>query len=106
MTQSHTNTTIDTTPTVLSKDGARISYLSMGSGPSVLVIPGALSMAAGYAAFARALAEHFPTGYATRFQQASRKGRVCSCDLLSGRREEGVKEGKRETKIDRIWQKV
>src|SRR5258706_14192994 len=31
----------------------------MGSGPWVLVIPGALSMAAGYAAFARALAEHF-----------------------------------------------
>src|SRR5260370_5936653 len=31
----------------------------MGSGPSVLVIPGALSMAADYAAFASALAEHF-----------------------------------------------
>jgi pimeloyl-ACP methyl ester carboxylesterase len=59
MTQSHTNTAIAPTSTVLSKDGARISYLSMGSGPSVLVIPGALSMAAGYAAFARALAEHF-----------------------------------------------
>jgi len=32
----------------------------MGSGPSVLVIPGALSLAADYAAFASALAEHFP----------------------------------------------
>src|SRR5437588_4471607 len=59
MTETYTNTVIDTTSTVLSKDGARISYLSMGGGPSVLVIPGALFMAADYAAFARALAEHF-----------------------------------------------
>ena len=59
MTETYTNTVIDTTSTVLSKDGARISYLSMGGGPSVLVIPGALSLAADYAAFAHALAEHF-----------------------------------------------
>lgn len=58
MNKTHTNTVTDTTSTVLSRDGARISYLSMGSGPSVLVIPGALSTAAGYTAFARALAEH------------------------------------------------
>jgi pimeloyl-ACP methyl ester carboxylesterase len=31
----------------------------MGSGPAVIVIPGALSIAAGYAAFGRTLAEHF-----------------------------------------------
>jgi len=31
----------------------------MGGGPSVLVLPGVLSMAADYAAFARVLAEHF-----------------------------------------------
>lgn len=59
MNKTYTNTVIDTTSTVLSKDGARISYLSMGGGPSVLVIPGALSLAADYTAFARALAEHF-----------------------------------------------
>lgn len=59
MTTSHTNTAIDTTHTVLSNDGAKINYLSIGGGPPVLVIPGALSMAADYAAFARALAEHF-----------------------------------------------
>ena len=59
MTQRRTNTTIDTTPTVLSTDGADIHYLSMGDGPSVLVIPGALSMAADYTAFAHALAAHF-----------------------------------------------
>jgi pimeloyl-ACP methyl ester carboxylesterase len=44
---------------VASADGTRISYISMGSGPSVIVIPGVLSMAADYAAFGRALAEHF-----------------------------------------------
>jgi pimeloyl-ACP methyl ester carboxylesterase len=44
---------------VLSKDGTRIGYLSVGEGPSVLVIPGVLSIAADYAAFARALSEHF-----------------------------------------------
>jgi len=53
------STATDTTHAVLSQDGAKISYLTMGSGPSVLVIPGALSMAADYAAFASALAEHF-----------------------------------------------
>ena len=59
MTASHMSTATDTTHAVLSQDGAKISYLTMGSGPSVLVIPGALSMAADYAAFASALAEHF-----------------------------------------------
>src|SRR5260370_7930904 len=59
MTTSQMSTTTDTTHTVLSQDGAKISYLTMGSGPSVLVIPGALSMAADYATFASALAEHF-----------------------------------------------
>jgi pimeloyl-ACP methyl ester carboxylesterase len=59
MTTSYMTTTTYTTGAVLSRDGAKISYLTMGSGPSVLVIPGALSMAAGYAAFASALAEHF-----------------------------------------------
>ena len=59
MTTSHMSTATDTTQFVLSQDGAKISYLTMGSGPSVLVIPGALSMAADYAAFASALAEHF-----------------------------------------------
>jgi pimeloyl-ACP methyl ester carboxylesterase len=45
--------------TAHSKDGTTISYLSVGDGPSVLVLPGVLSMASDYAAFARALAEHF-----------------------------------------------
>ena len=59
MTTNHMTTTTYTTHSLLSHDGAKISYLSMGSGPSVLVIPGALSTAAGYVAFASALAEHF-----------------------------------------------
>ncbi len=59
MTTNHITTTTYTTHSLFSHDGAKISYLSMGSGPSVLVIPGALSTAAGYIAFANALAEHF-----------------------------------------------
>ncbi|HEX6554550.1 MAG TPA: alpha/beta hydrolase [Ktedonobacteraceae bacterium] len=59
MTKHHTTTVIGATHTVRSKDGTTIGYLSMGGGPSVLVIPGVLSMAVDYAAFARALAEHF-----------------------------------------------
>jgi hypothetical protein len=39
-----TNTVIDPTSTVLSKDGTTISYLAVGSGPPVMVIPGALSL--------------------------------------------------------------
>lgn len=59
MTQLSTNTPVDTTSTVLSRDGATIGYLSVGSGPSVIVIPGALSLASDYIAFAHTLAEHF-----------------------------------------------
>jgi pimeloyl-ACP methyl ester carboxylesterase len=50
---------IGTSHIVRSRDGTRIGYLSVGTGPAVLVIPGVLSMAADYAAFARALSEHF-----------------------------------------------
>jgi len=50
---------IGTSHIVISRDGTKIGYLSVGDGPSVLVIPGVLSMAADYAAFARALSEHF-----------------------------------------------
>lgn len=53
------NTAIENTSTVLSQDGSTISYLSVGSGPAVIVVPGALSLARDYTAFARALAEHF-----------------------------------------------
>jgi pimeloyl-ACP methyl ester carboxylesterase len=54
-----TGTGIGATGTVLSRDGTTIAYLSQGAGPAVVVVPGVLSMAADYAAFARALAEHF-----------------------------------------------
>lgn len=59
MTTTYPNSAIDATHTLRSRDGATISYLSTGSGPAVIVIPGALSTAADYAAFARALAERF-----------------------------------------------
>jgi pimeloyl-ACP methyl ester carboxylesterase len=56
---SHAATAAGTAHTVVSRDGARIAYLTLGSGPSVIVIPGALASAADYAAFARALAARF-----------------------------------------------
>ena len=59
MTRTSMSAATDTTQAVLSQDGATISYLTMGNGPSVIVIPGTLSMAADYAAFGRALAEQF-----------------------------------------------
>jgi pimeloyl-ACP methyl ester carboxylesterase len=45
--------------TVVSRDGAAINFLTLGSGPSVIVVPGALSTAAGYTRFGQALAAHF-----------------------------------------------
>lgn len=45
--------------TVISKDGTIISFLSRGKGSGVIVLPGVLSMASDYAAFASALADHF-----------------------------------------------
>lgn len=59
MTINSRSATSNTSSTFFSQDGARIGYLTLGQGPSVLVIPGALSMAANYLAFANALAEHF-----------------------------------------------
>jgi pimeloyl-ACP methyl ester carboxylesterase len=44
---------------VTSTDGARISYLSIGHGPGVIVVPGALSTADDYLAFARHLADRY-----------------------------------------------
>ncbi|WP_051178483.1 alpha/beta fold hydrolase [Nocardia concava] len=44
---------------VVSEDGTRIAYLSVGSGPGVVVVPGALSVASGYGRFARALGTGF-----------------------------------------------
>lgn len=45
--------------TFTSRDGASIAYCSVGSGPSVIVIPGALSTAATFGEFAHHLAERF-----------------------------------------------
>lgn len=59
MATRHANLVKDAAHTVVSKDGTTISYLSVGAGPSVLVLPGVLSMARDYAAFAGAMAEHF-----------------------------------------------
>ncbi|HEY1112067.1 MAG TPA: alpha/beta hydrolase [Chitinophagaceae bacterium] len=45
--------------TVLSQDGTVISFFSVGKGSGVIVLPGVLSMASDYAAFASALADNF-----------------------------------------------
>jgi pimeloyl-ACP methyl ester carboxylesterase len=59
MTTSHMSAATGATHIVFSQDGAEISYLTTGSGPAVMVIPGALSVAADYGAFASALAKQF-----------------------------------------------
>lgn len=43
--------------TVISKDGTIVSFLSVGKGSGVIVLPGVLSMAGDYAAFAAMLAD-------------------------------------------------
>lgn len=45
--------------TVISKDGTIVSFLSVGKGSAVIVLPGVLSMASDYAIFASALADNF-----------------------------------------------
>ena len=55
----YSNTTSDPIQAVLSRDGATISYITLGSGPAALLIPGALSVAADYMRLASELAEHY-----------------------------------------------
>jgi len=45
--------------TVTSKDGTRISYLTTGKGPALIVVPGALAFASNYASLASALGGSF-----------------------------------------------
>ncbi len=47
------------TDVVVSADGTAIAYRTVGKGPAVLVLPGALAVAADFDAFARELAERF-----------------------------------------------
>ncbi len=56
-TQAEAGTTASRT--VRSRDGTTISYRTVGDGPAVIVIPGAMSTADDYAAFADALGGHF-----------------------------------------------
>lgn len=52
-------TTTQTDHTFRSTDGSTIAYLTEGLGPAVILIPGALSTADDYAAFASTLGKHF-----------------------------------------------
>jgi pimeloyl-ACP methyl ester carboxylesterase len=47
------------TEVVVSADGTTIAYRTVGKGPAVLVVPGALAVAADFDAFARELAHRF-----------------------------------------------
>lgn len=47
------------TDVVVSADGTAIAYRTLGKGPAVLIVPGALAVAADFDAFARELAERF-----------------------------------------------
>jgi len=59
MARSDAATITTGTRSVLSADGTTVGYLSVGEGPAVIVLPGVLSLAADYAAFAAVLAERF-----------------------------------------------
>lgn len=48
---------MSTVDRLMSKDGTTIRYITLGSGRSVIVIPGVMSMAADYQAFAHTLAQ-------------------------------------------------
>ncbi|MCP9624786.1 alpha/beta hydrolase [Nocardia otitidiscaviarum] len=48
-----------TSETIIAADGTPIAFHTTGHGPGVIVIPGALSVAAGFARFARTLGERF-----------------------------------------------
>lgn len=94
---THPATITTSTRTVHSRDGATISYLTMGEGPAVLVIPGALSLAATYTDFARALAERFTVhvierrGRGLSSPQGSDYSMTKECeDVLALQRETGV----------------
>ncbi len=57
--KQNTNIMKNTVSTVQSLDRTTISYLTMGHGPAVIVIPGALSLASDYTTFAEALSQRF-----------------------------------------------
>ena len=59
MTKSNSHNQIGELNKTISKDGTIVSFLSIGKGPGVIVIPGVLSMADDYAAFASALSKNF-----------------------------------------------
>ncbi len=59
MAKSHARLVTGDVHTVLSKDGTKLAYSSIGDGPAVIELPGVLSMASDYDNFARALSQRF-----------------------------------------------
>ena len=62
----------------LSKDGTRIDFRTVGAGPAVIVVPGALTLAREFDSFARALADRFTV------HTVERRGRGGSSDSGNG----------------------
>jgi pimeloyl-ACP methyl ester carboxylesterase len=91
------STSTDRSGFVQSRDGSHINYLSMGTGPSVIVVPGALSTAANYTDFGHALARHFSVhtierrGRGLSAPQGEHYGMHAECeDVLALQRETGA----------------
>ncbi len=78
-----------TSSSVASRDGTRISYLSIGSGPSLLLVPGALTMAADMRILAEELGRRFTVhvverrGRGASGPQGSGYGIATECDDLA-----------------------
>ena len=79
--------------TLISTDGATIGYRTVGHGPSIIVVPGVLSIAADFDDFASALAETFTVhtierrGRGRSAPQGTRYSIATECDDLRALRE-------------------
>src|SRR5258708_2393530 len=72
MQSTDSQTQPDVAESVKSSDGTTISYRTVGQGPALILIPGALSMAVDYSDMANALASAF------RVHTIERRGRGLS----------------------------
>lgn len=59
MSQTNTALQLKEPDFITSKDGTRLAYYTIGTGPAVIVVPGAMARAKDYTTFAQALASDF-----------------------------------------------
>ena len=82
--------------TLISTDGATIGYRTVGHGPSIIVVPGVLSIAADFDDFASALAETFTVHTIERRgrgRSAPQGTRYSIGELSAGLRKRGLETG-------------